>query len=269
MWKKVYFVFGLFCVLVAWGACTKDQNKEGLPCEQDHQCLSEEKCHKGHCTPKDQVPAEEKEEKDAGEASPPDQPAEKAPEMGPEKKPEGRPEKAEEKRPEKVVDKAKPTYPPGPYGADVDDVVMPIDLDDCGGKRFHLSELYKHPQIKIVLISVHAGWCGPCMSQAKGLEAFYQKYKDKGFLIWNILIEDTRRGGGQVPQSYCESHVRKYGFTFPLLKDPGAKVMGKIFDRNATPLNMIISTKEMKIVYKKAGSLPSRLEGIVASYLEM
>ena len=45
--------------------------------------------------------------------------------------------------------------------------------------------------------------------------------------------------------------------------------MRKFFDRNAVPFNMVITTKDMKIRYKKPGALPNseRLRGIVESFL--
>jgi len=82
-----------------------------------------------------------------------------------------------------------------------------------------------------------------------------------------VETEDTRRGSRQVPVAWCQQQRSKYRFSFELLKDPGSKQLRQYFDRNAVPLNMIIRTKDMKIVYKKSGALESRLEGIVESYV--
>lgn len=43
------------------------------------------------------------------------------------------------------------------------------------------------------------------------------------------------------------------------MMDPGSEHLRKYFDKNAVPLNMIITTKDMKVVYKKSGALPARL----------
>lgn len=82
-----------------------------------------------------------------------------------------------------------------------------------------------------------------------------------------IMTENDRQGSGQVSASYCDKHGDKYGFTFPELRDEGSQQMRKYFDRNAVPLNMIITTKDMKIRYKKAGSLPERIEAIIEANL--
>jgi len=81
------------------------------------------------------------------------------------------------------------------------------------------------------------------------------------------MTEDGNAGGGKISPSYCDAHGDKYGFTFPELRDEGSQQMRKYFDRNAVPLNMIITTKDMKIRYKKSGSLPERIEAIIEANL--
>lgn len=99
------------------------------------------------------------------------------------------------------------------------------------------------------------------------MEAFYQRNKENGLGIIYIVTEDTRPGLGLVPPQWCIEHRKKYKFSFEEWKDPGTVQLRQYFDRNAVPLNMIIRTKDMKIVYKKAGALEDRLEGIVESYV--
>lgn len=81
------------------------------------------------------------------------------------------------------------------------------------------------------------------------------------------MTEDERQGSGVVPVKWCQDHRAKYRFSFPLWKDEGSEQLRQYFDKNAVPLNMIITTKNMKIVYKKSGALESRLEGIIESYV--
>lgn len=81
------------------------------------------------------------------------------------------------------------------------------------------------------------------------------------------MTEDERQGSGKVPVKWCQDHQTKYRFSFDIWKDEGSEQLRQYFDRNAVPLNMIITTKNMKIVYKKSGALESRLEGIVESYV--
>jgi hypothetical protein len=52
------------------------------------------------------------------------------------------------------------------------------------------------------------------------------------------------------------------------LRDEGSVLMRKFFDRNAVPLSMLIRTSDMKIIYKLSGSIPDRIEGLIAAELQ-
>lgn len=80
------------------------------------------------------------------------------------------------------------------------------------GKDYSLSDY----QGKVVLVVNTASECG-FTPQYKGLEALYEKYKDRGFVLLGMPCNQF---GGQEPGSdaeikaFCE---RRYGVTFPLL----------------------------------------------------
>ena len=145
---RLVMVSLLFYSLVA---CSKDTTSktEGLACQQDYSCSDGESCYDGKCTKNADIPKD-----DAGTV------AEKK--ITPEKS--QTPEKTQETKilPEKTIVKDTPkqqeTYPPKPYGADVDDVMIPMKVADCNGKVFDLKSLYKHPTIKVIQLTVHTGW---------------------------------------------------------------------------------------------------------------
>ncbi|MGI8952894.1 MAG: peroxiredoxin family protein [Chitinophagaceae bacterium] len=63
-----------------------------------------------------------------------------------------------------------------------------ISLPDQKGVSVKLSSL----QGKIVLIDFWASWCGPCRESMKGLRELYKKYKDKGFEIYGISVDENK-----------------------------------------------------------------------------
>ncbi|MDI3321078.1 TlpA family protein disulfide reductase [Pinibacter soli] len=63
-----------------------------------------------------------------------------------------------------------------------------ISLPDVNGKNVSLSSL----KGKIVLIDFWASWCGPCRQSNKHLVKLYEKYKDKGFEIYGISVDDSK-----------------------------------------------------------------------------
>jgi glutathione peroxidase len=86
-----------------------------------------------------------------------------------------------------------------------------IPLKDIDGKDTSL----KHYAGKVVLVVNVASQCG-LTPQYAGLEALYQKYKDKGFVVLGFPCNDF---GAQEPgtleeiKAFCSS---KYSVTFPM-----------------------------------------------------
>lgn len=82
-----------------------------------------------------------------------------------------------------------------------------VQLTDLQGNLVALSD-YRG---KVILYNAWATWCPPCKAEMPVLQAYYDKYKDQGFVV--IAIED-----GQ-PLDEVAAFVRSYGLTFPIWPD--------------------------------------------------
>lgn len=83
-----------------------------------------------------------------------------------------------------------------------------LTLTDIHGNTRSLSD-YRG---QVVLVNLWATWCPPCKEEMPTLQAFHEKYKDRGFTI--IAIND----GDPTPDVL--QFVKDYQLTFPVWLDP-------------------------------------------------
>ena len=74
----------------------------------------------------------------------------------------------------------------------------------------------------------------------------YQDYKNHGFVILNVLIDNG------VNQAMCKSWADRWGLTFPVLSDSQRMVWNLYDDEGYIPLNLVID-QNMVIQYKSIG----------------
>jgi len=100
---------------------------------------------------------------------------------------------------------------------------------------------------KVVLLNFWATWCMPCRAEMPSMETAWQKYKDQGFAVVAVSVDEGSKGR-------IETFARLLDLSFPILLDPESEVsdMYKVsnmptsflIDRNGKIISRIVGTDD-------------------------
>jgi len=107
-----------------------------------------------------------------------------------------------------------------------------VSLEDHGGK--------------VIVISFWATWCTPCKAEMPHLQAMYEEYKDQGFVVLSISVDEARN------EPQVKSTIRAGGYDFPVLLDQDTAVVTLFNPRKSVPYSVVIG---------KDGNIHSSHEG--------
>ena len=114
--------------------------------------------------------------------------------------------------------------------------ILAKDLD---GNDFSLNSF----KGKVIMITFSAYWCGPCRSETRELPGFYNKYKNQGFEIVQVLMEDE--SGRTADLSDIKRWAAEFGINFTLLYDEDESSSSD-YNIRSIPTNIIID-KDFKV----------------------
>ncbi|TAH27544.1 MAG: AhpC/TSA family protein [Cytophagales bacterium] len=94
-----------------------------------------------------------------------------------------------------------------PKGApQIGELAPEINLASTNGKNIPLSSL----KGKVVLLDFWASWCGPCRKENPNVVKVYDQYKDKGFTVFSVSLDNEKSNWLQAIQKdnlKWENHV--------------------------------------------------------------
>lgn len=120
---------------------------------------------------------------------------------------------------------------------------------------------------KLLWVMVSAGWCGPCQIEVAETQAQYGKGAlDPRVHLIDIVYEDDK--SKPVSEAFGKLWAKNSQFqlTFPVALDPQF-TMGKYFDRNAVPFNMLVDLDTMKIIFRQTGANLPAVGQAIFNYL--
>lgn len=95
------------------------------------------------------------------------------------------------------------------------------------GKNVRLSEL----RGEVVLLNFWATWCGPCRQEMPELDALHQRYKDMGFTVLGINVNEN--------SSDADEMLSENPVSFPVLYDASSQV-SELLDVDAMPTTILV-----------------------------
>jgi hypothetical protein len=158
-------------------------------------------------------------------------------------------------------------YPPGPYGyvqgsvieniqflgKNADDNVNAPSYSQMMMQPVQLADYHNDSSTKYVVLSGVAGWCSPCNQEQSQMPNLQNTFMPKGFRFFEAMIQGYNEQTGAAATEadlnhWATAHSLKVGIGL----DPGDKIH-QYADLAAFPLNMVIRTSDMQIVYMQVG----------------
>ena len=100
-------------------------------------------------------------------------------------------------------------------------------LESRSGKNLRLEE----HRGEVVMLNFWASWCGPCRQEMPLMDELYSQYKDLGFTILAVNVDENR----------AEAHrfLEKVPVNYPILYDPESSV-SELYEVQAMPTTVMI-----------------------------
>jgi len=113
-------------------------------------------------------------------------------------------------------------------GAEAINVPAPdFTLESRSGENLRLED----QRGEVVMLNFWASWCGPCRQEMPLMDELYSQYKDLGFTILAVNVDENRE----------EAHrfLDKVPVNYPILYDPESSV-SELYEVQAMPTTVMI-----------------------------
>ena len=110
-----------------------------------------------------------------------------------------------------------------------------------------------------LLVNVWASWCTPCRDESPALERFYRAHRDQRFSILGIDSNDL--------SDDALSFVRKYGITYPQLRDGSGDFSQDELGTTGVPESFLVGPDGRLVLHRLGPVTGDYLESNVVPYL--
>jgi len=170
-------------------------------------------------------------------------------------------------------------YPSSPYGTSVGDTLADIaNFGYPGGTAswdvVRLSDFYDPQQNrgpdgignKAMWVNVSALWCSVCKVEAPTMLKKCQQNRSKGLVCYTAIFENAT--GDRSTRKDVDSWKRNFKIDYPIVDDGPSFKWGSYFDAAATPMNMFVDLRTMKIKHIISGYDSAEVDAALADVLK-
>lgn len=101
-------------------------------------------------------------------------------------------------------------------------------LVDLNGNKLSLNDL----RGKTVLLNFWGSWCEPCRKEMPALQAAYDEFKERGFVVLGVNIGESR--------VTAKGFADRYGVAFPVVLDTDRNVTLNLYKVGPIPTSFFI-----------------------------
>jgi thiol-disulfide isomerase/thioredoxin len=171
------------------------------------------------------------------------------------------------------------TYPCGPYGYAPGAIVANLSLvgqhdDNNSGlptddavKPIHFADYFAQKGYKALVVLAAAEWCSPCQAEQPELVSLFNAYKANGNKVAMVEAIVQDKDGNPADMTVVDRWTNRFHLPFDMVADPG-NALNPYYDINAFPMQMVVRTSDMKIIWQNNGlateELKASIDGVIA-----
>ena len=165
---------------------------------------------------------------------------------------------------DEVPEDTRATYPEGPFGVSIGDVIENHAMVDSDGSPISLGDLRTDAAVKILLVFNTVAYCQGCAAKTAELTELQNELGSQGLLPIVALYENTDYLPAEADDAL--QYKRRLDLEFPVTAD-GEAVFQRYFFERAHPMILILDAEDMTILYKEISWQRSEVDAVLAQHL--